>query len=177
MKKLTPLAGLFLLFHLSPAQNARAEDLTLPNERWLAEFSRYLCTEGGTPVEAPLSLREQNFRLTRLTTDSSLDNVLLKAEFQEQGATCSYSALLLADNALNTVRLLDSRAHAPLDPAAPCAEGKALLDQALAQTEYWYFGRRPHSIALVALLPDTESVCPGQTGVGITYDVRGRLSP
>ena len=167
---------LFALCLLAVASTAQAEtDLTLPGEKWIAQFNKYICSETGPAVAAPAALTERNVVFEQITTDQTLDNVLLKATFVEAGVSCRYNAILFADNAARQSRLVESKAYAPAADGT-CNDGKALLDRALASTDYLYYGH-PHNVAL--LLPDVggEAVCEGAETVGVNFIVRGRVAP
>ena len=167
---------LFVLSLLSVASIAHAEtDLTLPGEKWIAQFNKYICSETGPAVEAPAALAERGFVFEQITTDATLDNVLLKATFNEAGVSCRYNAILFADNATRQSRLVESKAYAPAADGA-CAEGKALLDAALASADYLYYGH-PHNVALLLPKVGGESVCEGAETVGVNFVVRGRIAP
>ncbi len=152
-----------------------AEDLVLPGERWLANNGGYVCGAATTQkVSGPEALEEIQASFKTLTSDYSLDNGLIKATFVEDENLCNYSALMFADNAGYTMKLVDSKAYSTAKDAS-CAVGKALLDEALAFNKYLYWGR-PHHITL--MIPDsdgTKGCAADQSTVGIDFVVAGRL--
>ena len=150
------------------------DDLTLPGERWEAKATGYVCAANGQPVSAPAAFEKMNVQFEYLRTDYSLDNGLIKATFSENGATCSYSALLLADNSAANIKLVTSKAWAP-DRTSNCQNGKAILDQHLAENNYLYWGR-PHHLTIMAQTADAALSCgQGATHVGIDFTVSRRI--
>ncbi len=164
---------LALLTLLAPFAASADGDLTLPGERWYSKFDRYVCNpmqEGTAVTPSELSAIDVNF--LRLTTDRSLDNVLLLATFTENETTCRYSALLFADNAAQRARLLQSKAYAP-DERSLCASGKALLDRLLGDVKYLYYGH-PHRVALMMETADAQNICgASMNAVGVDFLVTG----
>ena len=126
-----------------PAASAFSADLELPGEKWLAKFDRYVCDYDKPAASVPSELADLKVSFEKLSTDRTLDNVLLTANFEENGVACRYSAILLADNAAFTSRLVQSK----VENEAECADGKAALDRNLAANKYLYYGH-PHRIAL-----------------------------
>jgi len=170
MKKLVFLAVMALF----PATFAAANegDLVLPGERWIAKFDKYVCAAFGAAVARPAAFEDFNVNFEQITTDYTLDNVLLKASFEENGVYCRYSAFLFADNAKHTVQLVESKAYAP-NGGSDCAAGKALLDKALDFNDYLYYGH-PHNAAIMVSVPGAEAVC-GQNLIGVNFVVKGRV--
>ena len=117
-----------------------------------------------------------NLKVEGLSTDSTLDNGLIKATFEEEGKACRYSAIVLADNDAKTIKLVTSRSFA-VNADADCARGQEVLDRALADNTYLYFGH-PHNLSVLAPVEGAEAVCgAGNTRVGITFVVSGRKKP
>lgn len=113
-------------------------------------------------------------KFERITTDSTLDNVLLKASFTENGKACRYNAILFADNAANTYRLVTSKGYSPMDNSE-CLEGKSILDNAFAGKEYITWSHRPENVALMIPLEAADMSCPGATELGVNFVVAGRI--
>lgn len=170
MKKFVLLAAMALF----PAAFAAANegDLVLPGERWIAKFDKYVCAAFGAAVARPAAFEEFNVNFEQITTDRTLDNILLKASFEENGVYCRYNAFLFADNAEQTVRFVESKAYAP-NGGSDCAGGKALLDTALQFNKYLYYGH-PHNAAIMVSVPGAEAVC-GQNLIGVNFVVKGRV--
>jgi hypothetical protein len=173
MKKLV----LFSLIAALPASMAFAAegDLTLPGEKWIAKFDKYVCAAFGPVAARPEALERLNVQFEQLTTDSTLDNGLLLATFEENGKACRYNAIVLADNAASTIRLVDSKAYSPAGDSG-CETGKAILDHSLRSIDYLYYGH-PHNLAL--MLPDVGAggVCNGGKVVGANFVVKGKVTP
>lgn len=170
MKKLI-IASLVSLFSASVfAQNA---DLTLPGAKWQAKFNGYICDTSGTKVSAPSAFTNFDVQFIDIVTDSTLDNGLIKATFTEDGKTCRYSAIVFADNAASTMRLVESKAYASIDNT-DCPAGKAVLDAALESNNYLYYGR-PHNLGIMASVEGAADLCPGSDLVGINFVVSGKL--
>lgn len=164
---------LFLcLMALIPAASFAAEgDLELPGERWLAKFDRYVCDYDKATVQ-PAELADLKVTFEKASTDYSLDNVLLLATFEDKGVACRYSALLLADNAAFSSRLVESKAFNA--QGADCSAGKAVLDRNLAANNYLYYGH-PHRIAIMMPVADAEAVCgAGKNTIGVEFVLSGR---
>ncbi len=169
MKRIV-LSALFALS--STAALARDLDLTLPGERWVAEYTMNVCADGFTPVAQASHLDALSVRFGRFSTDMSLDNALLKATFSQDGATCAYSALLLADNSANTISLVESRAFA-VNGDSDCLAGKDVIDTTLEHNSYRYLHGR---LAIDVAAANAEAVCgAGSTTIGLHFQVRGRL--
>jgi hypothetical protein len=166
----------FALLLLLPFLSAFANDgdLVLPGEKWLATFDRYTCDDQGGSTVAPSAFHELNVEFSQITTDSSLDNVLLKATFVEGGSLCRYSAILFADNPAHTVQLVESKSFAE-SGNSNCETGKAVLDAHLSPlNDYLYFGR-PHNIAIMVPAADSKALCGSNGGVGVDFVVRGKV--
>jgi hypothetical protein len=150
-------------------------DLTIPGERWNSKFTAYVCHDGNTQTNAvPAQFASRNVVFGKMTTDFSLDNYLLRATFEENGAVCNYSAILLADNAAWTIKLVESKAYST-NEAATCLEGKAALDAALNFNSYKYLHGRA---ALYVPATDASALCGADaTTVGLHFQVTGRIQP
>lgn len=150
-------------------------DLSLPGERWLGKANGIVCADDTTkPVEKPAALEQFAVTFETMTTDYSLDNGLLKAVFVEDGVSCRYSALLLANNGAKTVKLVNSVAFAA-EADASCVNGKAMLDGLLQDNTYLYWGR-PHHITIVIEESNAASACgEGATAVGIDFVLAGKI--
>ncbi len=152
----------------------QAQDLTLPGERWLANADGYICAAYGADVGAPALHSEIDVQFETLKTDRSLDNGLIKATFVEGGSVCSYTALLFADNAASTIKLVDSKAYA-LDGASDCVVGKEILDGQLEFNDYLYWGR-PHRATIMVPSESAEALCgAGSTHIGINFLAEGLI--
>ncbi len=159
---------------LATSALASDEDLTLPGERWLATFDKYICAAFGPEAEQPEGYASLNVKFEQLTTDHSLDNGLIKATFEENGVLCRYSALVLADNAAATIKLVESKAYAP-SKQANCADGRAVVDQTLEDNSYLYYGH-PHNLAIMVPVSGAANVCGSDaTAVGVNFVVKGRI--
>ncbi len=152
---------------------ANEGDLTLPGERWAAKFTAFVCGDGNTQTSSiPADFAERNVVFGKATTDMSLDNLLVRATFQEDGVTCNYSVLLLADNAAWTVKLVDSKAYS-LNNESACLEGKAFLDSALADNKYKYLHGRA---AIYVPASDASVQCgEGNSTIGLHFQVTGKI--
>lgn len=171
MKKATFLSLLMTLSFSSAF--AADSDLTLPGERWLAKFTAYVCEDGNTQTASvPAQFADINAVFGRATTDMSLDNLLIKATFDEAGVACNYSALVFADNAAWTATLVESKAYAP-NGGADCAQGKAVLDAALKFNSYKYLHGRA---AIFVPAADAAVQCSAtSTTVGLHFQVQGKI--
>ena len=166
MKKMV----LALMMILPFAQAQANQDLVLESERWLAKFTAYVCADGNTQVATPAELASKNVVFTTASADYSLDNILLKATFEENGAVCRYSTLLFADNTGFTIKLVESKAFSE-DGSSDCAAGKAALDTLLAFNPYKYLHGRA---AVYVPVADAAALCGADT-VGIHLQVTGRV--
>jgi phosphate-selective porin len=148
-------------------------DLTMPGERWDSKFTAFVCGDGNTPAQvAPSDFTAYNVQLGHMTTDFSLDNYLLKATFVENNIACNYSAIMLADNAAWTIKLVQSKAFS-VNGESDCVNGKAILDSALADNKYAYLHGRA---AIWAPVTGAEASCGvGASSVGLHFQVVGKL--
>lgn len=147
--------------------------LTLPGERWEAKFTAYVCADGNTQTASvPADFAAKNIVFGRATTDMSLDNLLLKATFEENGVACNYSALIFADNAAWTAKLVDSKAYAA-NGGSECLEGKAFIDSILEFNAYKYLHGRA---AIFVPAVDAASQCGAEaTTIGLHFQVTGKI--
>lgn len=171
MKKI--ILGSFLAALSLTSAFANDGDLTLPGERWVAKFTAFVCNDGNTQTASvPADFAAKNIVFGRATTDITLDNLLLKATFEENGVACNYSALIFADNAAWTAKLVDSRAYSA-DGSSDCAEGKAYLDSMLAFNNYKYLHGRA---AVYIPVSDAALQCGAEaTSVGLHFQVTGKI--
>ncbi|RZA07625.1 MAG: hypothetical protein EOP11_07175 [Proteobacteria bacterium] len=162
-----------LALSLSPAAFAES-DLSIPGEKWVAKFDKYVCAAFGAGVAQPSALSEIGFTFETITTDSTLDNGVIRGSFTDGDTACRYSAIVLADNAAATMKLVESKAYATAGEGS-CARGQATLDAALRENNYLYYGH-PHNLAIMAPLAGAEAVCgAGATNVGINFVVSGKI--
>jgi hypothetical protein len=171
MKKII-LASVFAAISLTTTQ-ASVGDLTMPGERWATKFTGFVCGNGNVEAAAvPVDFAAYDIKLATMTTDFSLDNYLVKGAFFENGATCRYSAILLADNAAKTIALVESRAFSEVD-GSECLGGKAVLDSALAANSYVYLHGRA---AIWSQVNGADAACgAGATTVGLHFQVTGKI--
>jgi hypothetical protein len=170
MKKLIALS-LFIISTLG-AVEAQETDLVLTGEKWIATHTGHICAAFGETVSAPQAFANLNVKFEKITTDSTLDNGLLKATFEEDGITCRYSALIFADNRLATIRLIESKAFAS-EGKSDCAQGKSILDAAFESTNYLYWGH-PHNLTVMVPVAGATAVCNSEL-VGVNFVVSGRV--
>ncbi|MFG1501323.1 hypothetical protein ABMA70_14035 [Halobacteriovorax sp. XZX-3] len=171
MKK--SLIALLSLLSVSAIANT---DLVLEGERWLAQHKGYVCAAFTDYTNAPASHNNMNVKFEKLSTDYTLDNILIKATFENvDGIECSYSSILFADNAASTIDLVDSRAFSKVDASADCSEGKAVLDAQLANNDYLYWGHPHHATIMVPATGAAEVCGEGATHIGIDFMVYKRL--
>lgn len=150
------------------------DDLTLPGAKWVAKSTGYVCEAYGAAVVGPVSHVDLDVKFENIVTDSTLDNGLVKATFTQDGSICRYSAILLADNALSTIKFVDSKAYA-VSGNSDCLAGKQTLDENFAFNNYLYWGH-PHHLTILVPATSAEAVCgAGATHVGIDFVVSGRL--
>lgn len=159
---------------LSLSAFAQDGDLVLQGAKWQAKFTGYICAAFTPSVSAPAGLGRFNVAFENMTSDSTLDNGLIKATFTEKGKACRYSAIIFADNAASTSRLVQSKAYA-LSDKSECVEGKRALDAAFEANNYLYYGH-PHNLAFMARVDGADKVCPGSQVVGINFVVTGRIA-
>lgn len=171
MKKII-LASVFAALSFTTAI-ANDGDLTMPGERWNSKFTAFVCGDGNIQASAvPTDFQSYEIEIGRMTTDMSLDNFLLRATFIENDVTCNYSAILLADNAAWTIKLVESKAFA-VDGGSECLGGKAVIDSALADNKYIYLHGRA---AIWAPVAGAELSCGATaTTVGLHFQVTGKL--
>lgn len=162
------LVGLLSVVSLSTFATT---DLDLDGaERWEAGATGYRCGAFGDSSVAPLSHQDLNVNFEYLRTDITLDNGLVKATFEQNGTLCSYSALLLADNAASTIKFVKSKAYA-VEGNGSCLEGKSLLDEQLADNDYLYWGH-PHHVTIMVPTSSASEICgEGATHMGIDFTV------
>ncbi len=147
-------------------------DLTLPGERWVAQFNGYVCAAFTDFTPQPQSHQDISVEFETLTTDRTLDNALIKATFVEDGEVCRYSAILFADNAAFTSTLVDSKAYST-NGNSECLNGKALLDSQFQLNDYLYYGH-PHNLSFMLPESDLSGICPaGATHIGANFVVKG----
>jgi hypothetical protein len=170
MKKLIVAALVSVFSMASFAQNG---DLVLPGAKWQAKFNGYICAAFGAKVAAPAAFAKFDVQFIDIVTDSSLDNGLIKATFTEEGKACRYNAIVFADNAASTMRLVESKAYATSDNSE-CAAGKAVLDSAFEANDYLYYGH-PHNLGVMAPVEGAAEICNGSDLVGINFVVSGKL--
>lgn len=171
MKKV--ILGSFLAALSLTSAFATEGDLTLPGERWEAKFTAYVCADGNTQTASvPADFASRKIVFGRATTDMSLDNLLLKATFEENGVVCNYSALVFADNAAWTAKLVESKAYAP-NGGSECVEGKAYIDSMLDFNAYKYLHGRA---AVMIPVADAAAQCGAEaTTVGLHFQVTGKI--
>lgn len=154
------------------------QDLELPGEKWVGSFDKYVCAAFGEEVNAPSVLNDMQVTFETITTDSSLDNALLRANFMENGVACRYNAILFSDNDAQTVELVQSIAFNKAGGAEAyrdCVQGKSVLDAALKHNDYLYYGH-PHNLAIMAPGLGASSVCGAEAElIGINFVVTGKL--
>lgn len=161
-----------VLTALSLSAFAQDGDLVLQGEKWIAKFNGYKCAAFGANVAAPAAFEKLNVAFETMTSDSTLDNGLVKATFTEEGVNCRYSAIIFADNAASTIRLVQSKSYSP-EQKSECAEGKRVLDAALESLDYLYWGH-PHNLTMMVPAEGAEAVC-GNGLIGINFVVSGRI--
>lgn len=166
--------SLIALVSLLSVSSFAQTDLVLEGERWLASHKGYVCAAFTDYTDAPATHLDMNVKFEKLSTDYTLDNILIKATFENvDGVECSYTSLLFADNAASTIELLDSRAFSKEDAAADCSEGKAILDAQLESNDYLYWGH-PHHATLMVPAAGAADVCGADaTHIGIDFMVSG----
>lgn len=154
-------------------QWAQANDLVLPGEKWLAKFDKFVCSTTSGSIKRPDVLEQYQVGFEQITTDATLDNGLVKVAFKENGQTCRYSAILFADNAAFTIRLVESHVYAVGSTLSSyCEGGRQMLDKALARNDYLYYGH-PHNLAIMMPGLGSEEVCSGGKVIGANFVVKG----
>lgn len=166
---------MFLMALVLSASSAFAHenDMVLPGAKWVAKFKSYVCAAFGPEMSRPAAFEERQVVFETMTTDSTLDNGLLLASFVENGTACRYNALILADNAAATLRLVESKAFAT-EGAGDCSAGQAMLDGYFAANNYLYYGH-PHNLAIMAPVGGSRELC-GADMIGVNFVVAGRIS-
>ncbi len=173
MKKIA-LTAFVALFSMASAFAQDVRDLSLPGEKWVAKHTGYVCSTSTTATAIPTELDALKVKFERITTDSTLDNGLIKASFEENGVACRYNAIVFADNAASTMKLVESKAYSVVD-GSECAVGKAVIDILLIENDYLYYGR-PHNLAIMIPSASAEAICgAGAEFVGINFIVSGRI--
>ncbi len=168
--------SLVLLATLLTASTFANTDLVLEGERWLASHKGYVCAAFTDYTAAPASHADLNVKFEKLSTDYTLDNILIKATFENvDGVECSYSSILFADNAASTIVLVDSRAFSKEVASADCSEGKTILDDQLADNDYLYWGHPHHATIMVPAAGAADICGAGATHIGIDFMVSGRV--
>lgn len=162
-----------VLATLSLSAFANEGDLVLQGAKWAAKHTGYKCAAFGADVARPAAFEKLNVSFEGLTSDSTLDNGLIKGTFTENGVTCRYNAIIFADNAASTIRLVESKAYSP-SKASDCAEGKRVIDAAFESLNYLYWGH-PHNLTMMVPVAGAEAVC-GSNVVGINFVVSGRIT-
>lgn len=145
-------------------------DLSIDGARWEAKNLGYKCDAFTDESEGPIAHQNHNVKFETLVTDKTLDNGLVKATFNEEGETCRYSAILFADNAASTIKLVDSKAYST-NGKSNCSNGKAILDTSLAMNDYLYWGH-PHHVTIMMPAASAASICgAGATHIGLDFVV------
>ncbi|RYZ58235.1 MAG: hypothetical protein EOP07_07640 [Proteobacteria bacterium] len=153
------------------------ENLTFEGARWGGKAAGYVCAAAETVfVAEPTEYTDLNVKWGNVVTDFSLDNGLLLATFSaDEETTCSYSALVFADDTAKTIELVQSRAFPSIGEGS-CVAGKAVLDAALAKNKYLWTERRKH-LTIVAPSASAEEICgKGVTTVGIDFVFTGKIN-
>lgn len=150
-------------------------DLSIPGEKWVGKFTGYVCQPEIGLQAVPASHKNLNVKFETIVTDATLDNGVLKATFESNGNVCRYSAIMLADNTAQTIKLVESKAYSNTE-GVDCSFGKAVLDEQLSPVnDYEYYGH-PHHMALMVEATDAEALCgTASTHVGIDFIVSGRI--
>ena len=167
--------GLFIALFLVAQTSFAETDLSIPGEKWLGKFTGYVCQPFGEKIEGPKTHRAMNVKFETVVTDSTLDNGVLKATFECNGAVCRYSAVMLADNTASLITMVESKAYS-LTEGVDCSEGKAVLDEQLvASNDYFYYGH-PHNMALKVVTDEAKEICgESATHVGVNFVVAGKI--
>lgn len=153
---------------------AQEVDYVLPGAKWQAKFTKYICAAFGPEVAAPKEFADLKVKWEDMVTDSTLDNGLIKASFVVEGKTCRYNAIILADNAASTLRLVNSKAYSN-EKNVNCADGKALLDAGFEANDYLYYGH-PHNLAIMVPMAGAAATCgAGSRFVGVNFINAGRI--
>ncbi len=146
-------------------------DLNLNGEeRWEAKFTGYKCGAYGENITGPTTHQYLNVKFEYLRSDYTLDNALIKGTFMANGQTCSYSAILFADNGASTIKLVDSKAFSQ-DGFEACAEGKKTLDSHLEENDYLYWGHPHHATVMMPVDSASQFCGEGATHIGLDFTV------
>lgn len=159
-------------FALALSLSSFAQDLTLPGAKWQAKFTGYVCQAFGQPVARAGAFESLDVKFEKIVTDSTLDNGLITGSFTEEENACRYSAILFADNAGSTIRLVQSKAHANGTEAA-CANGKAAIDAAFEGTNPYLYWGHPHNLSIMSPIAG-NGLCNGGA-VGINFVNVGKI--
>lgn len=172
MNKLLLASFLFVAsFSSAFAQEA---DLSIPGEKWVAKFTGYICAAFTPNVAQPADHAALKVKFETVTTDSTLDNGVIRGTFENNGKVCRYSAIILADNAASTLRLVQSKAFST-EADVDCSEGKSILDAGFEANNYLYYGH-PHNLAIMTPMAGAAEVCgAGAQFVGVNFVVAGKL--
>lgn len=162
------------LFIMTTATAFANTDLELVGEKWEAKHTGYTCDAFKGESNPPLSHDDFQVNFEVLRTDSTLDNGLVLGTFVEEGNTCRYSAILLADNDASTIKLVQSKAYS-IDGDSLCLEGKQMLDANLMSNDYLYWGH-PHHVTIMMPVANAESICgAGATHIGLDFTVSRKI--
>ena len=154
---------------------AASDDLKLPGERWLTAGAGYVCENNKEiSISTPDAFADINLKFDKLSTDYSLDNVLLTATFDENGEQCRYSAILFADNAARTIRLVESKSYG-VESGIDCVMGQSLLDHALEpENDYLYWRGSAKHVTILIDTAETTDLCTEHSRVGLDFIFKGR---
>ncbi len=158
-------------------EDAPQENLKLEAPRWGGKAAGYVCAAAETVfVGTPSEYSDLNVAWGSVVTDFSLDNGLLLATFTPaEGTSCSYSALMLANSQTKNIALVESRAFVSAGEGS-CAEGKEILDAALASNKYLWKESRKH-LTILAPSVSAEEICgAGVANVGIDFVFTGKIN-
>ncbi len=162
---------IIFLFTSFVMNSAKANDLKIPGEKWIAKSSGYVCGAYGNKIQLN-SAKKLKFK--QITTDRTLDNGLLKASFIEGSGICNYSAIMYADNSAQTIALVESKAYA-VRGESDCSKGKKFLDKILDFNKYHYWGH-PHHLTIMVKDKNAHKHCgENSTHIGIDFTVTGRI--
>ncbi len=162
-----------LALAVSGAAYAQEGDLVLPGAKWNAKFTGFICAAFTPVVERPAAFAEYNVVFENIVSDSTLDNGLIKATFEDHGTACRYNLMVLADNAASTMRFVMSKAYATAGDSEHCEHGKAMLDGFFEANNYLYYGH-PHNLAVMGQAAGAREVCNADS-IGVNFVVTGRI--
>ncbi len=146
-------------------------DLNLNGEeRWEAKFSGYKCGAYGENIAGPTTHQDLDVKFEYLRSDYTLDNALIKATFKVGVETCSYSAILFADNEASTIQLVNSKAFSKNGFDA-CLDGKNILDTHLQNNDYLYWGHPHHATVMMPVNSAAQFCGEGATHIGLDFTV------